>query len=235
MDSVYEEAYSVAQKMILRKITTPPIIVDRGVQIIGQRQRFILDSYAKQPLSPKNRVGRIDKWDNKNVFWDKNIRDYIKNALNYAYPKAYASAKFTKDYLLDTSVPAGKIPLSPSSAFNVQPYDFTDPGGRSQKELLELNAEYFSNKGRFKKINVGFVQPRRNILGSILGRTKNILGLKGGALFYDRTPDLKQVFNELQRFIQIPYEVFNGELNTSPKKLANKKVARKMIFFCEPR
>ena len=231
MDSIFEEAYNVARRMIVRKITTPPIIVDKSEAIGNRKYGFMLDSYAKKPLSPENLIGRVKKEDTKNVFKDKNVRDYIKNALNYAYPKAYASAKFTKDYLDDTSAPASKIPLSPSNAFNVMPYDFDDAGKRSQKELLDLNAEYFSNEGRFRKVNIGLVQPGPfgpsmfERLQSYMRRERPVVGK-----FYNRTPDLMRVMNELQRFIQIPYKIFNRELNISPAELAKKKELQLSVF-----
>jgi hypothetical protein len=136
------------------------------------------------------------------------------------YPKAYDSAKFTMDYLNNTSTPMAGIPDSPSNAFDIMPVtsDVSNDTYRQKNQLL-VNAGYFQNNGKFKKLNIGLAQPKP----TVAQRIKNIVTGDKSGKFYDRKPALTKILEELQRFITIPYQIFNGELSLSRQELLKRK------------
>ena len=216
IDDIFNNRYETARIMIHGGTTTPPLVIDRT-----ESQNFRIDSYRKRPFSPENLVDKITKTDTVGVLSRKDIRDYFIKTLKLVYPKAYDSAKFTMDYLDNTSIPMAGIPDSPSTAFHVMPVtqDIANDTYRQKIQLLK-NAGYFQNNGKFKKLNVGLSQPKFTTYERLKDYAFD--NNKSGK-FYDRKPSLTKIFEELQRFITIPYQIFYGNLSLSRKELLKRK------------
>ena len=227
MQSIFNNRYEVARKMIQLGLTTPPLLVDASKRISDRIYRFQIDSYARKE-GQKMRVDTIGKDDRTGLFQNESLRNYYKTVLEYAYPKVYATAKFTKDYLEDSSIPKDDIPDSPSHAFitNRVSWDITDMKYK-QAGILRQNVEYLSDKGKMKKLNIGFPQNKP----TIPSRARNFLGITDDKSTYDdHKPWLISVLEQLQRFITIPYQIFDEALNISSSDLVRQKALQLNIY-----